>query len=69
MELDKATIIFKKHYEEWINNPSRMKSGYDYEKSYSQMMQRVEQELLQSSVGDVPNSPNAKKNSKQASEK
>lgn len=69
MASDKAAEIFKKHYEEWINNPLRMKSGYDYEKTYSQMMQRIEQEVLQSSVGDVPKNPNTKKNSKQVSEK
>ena len=38
-----------------------MKSGYDYEKTYSQMMQRIEQEVLQSSVGDIPKNPNTKK--------
>lgn len=69
MASDKAAEIFKKHYEEWINNPLRMKSGYDYEKTYSQMMQRIEQEVLQSSVGDIPENPNTKKNSKQVSGK
>ena len=69
MATDKAAEIFKKHYEEWLNNPLRLKSGYDYEKTYSQMMQRIEQEVLQSSVGDVPKKKKKKKNSKQVSEK
>lgn len=64
MASDKAVEIFKKHYDEWVNNPSRNKSGYDYEKTYSDMMQKIEQEVLQSSVGDVPENPNSKKNSK-----
>ena len=54
MEEDKATVIFKKYYKEWENNPLRMESGYDYEKTYAEMMQKVEQEVLQISVGEIP---------------
>lgn len=35
MKEDKATVIFKKHYKEWENNPLRMESGYDYEKTHA----------------------------------
>jgi hypothetical protein len=64
MEEDKAISIFKKHYKEWENNPLRMESGYDYEKTYAEMMQKVEQEVLQISVGKIPKSKNSKKKSK-----
>lgn len=69
MEQDIAVSIFAKHYQEWLTNPSRMLSGYDYEKSYSEMMQKVEQEVLQSSVGPIPASKNQKKKYKPVSEK
>ena len=57
-----AIKIFEKHYEQWESNPDRMKSGYDYESTYAEMMQKVEQEILQVSVGDVPKGINSKKN-------
>jgi hypothetical protein len=69
MESDQATEIFKAHYEKWLKDPKRMKSGYDYEKSYAEMMQKVERDVLQSSVGDRLKSKNTKKNSKRVSEK
>lgn len=61
MEEDKAIAIFKKHYKEWENNPYRMESGYDYEKTYAEMMHKVEQEVLQISVGEISKSKNSKK--------
>ena len=64
MEEDNATSIFKKHYKEWENNPLRMESGYDYEKTYAEMMQKVEREVLQISVGKIPVNKNSKKKSK-----
>ena len=64
MKPDKAVEIFKKHYDEWLNNPLRMTSGYDYEKTYAEMMQKVEQEVLQNSIGDIPGNKNNKKKSK-----
>ena len=69
MEEDKAAVIFKKHYKEWENNPLRMESGYDYEKTYAEMMQKVEQEVLQISVGEIPESKNSKKKFKPVLEK
>ncbi|QMU66325.1 MAG: hypothetical protein GKR88_19905 [Flavobacteriaceae bacterium] len=46
-----------------------MKSGYDYESTYADMMQKVEQEILQLSVGEVPKDKNVKKNFKPDLEK
>jgi len=55
------TKIFEKHYNEWKSNPDRFKSGYNYEKSYTEMMQTVEKEIFQISLGEAPNNKNRKK--------
>ena len=60
-ELDNALSILKDRYKAWCSNDNRMKSGYEYESSFVKMMQQVEHELLQSSVGKVPLSRNSKK--------
>lgn len=66
---DQAIAIFQKHLSEWESNPQRIESGYQYESTYAEMMQKVEQEVLQLSVGAIPKDKNAKKNSKQDLEK
>ena len=64
-----ALAIFEKYYNEWESDPHRMENGYQYEASYAQMMQKVEHEILQLSVGKVPKSKNTKKNFKRDLEK
>ena len=64
-----STKIFEKHYNEWINNPERLKSGYDYERTYAEMMKKVGKEIFQNSVGEIPINKNRKKNSKPFMEK
>tara|TARA_R110002033_G_scaffold168869_1_gene208929 strand:- start:40 stop:1308 length:1269 start_codon:yes stop_codon:yes gene_type:complete len=56
-----ATAIFEKYITEWEPSPQRMESGYDYESTYAEMMQKVEKEVLQLSVGGVPRDKNVKK--------
>ncbi len=56
-----ALKTFEKHYEQWEFNPQRMESGYAYKSTYADMMQKVEHEVLQISVGDVPKGINSKK--------
>ena len=63
------TKIFEKHYNDWIGNPERLKSGYDYERTYAEMMKKVEKEIFQNSVGEIPINKNRKKNSKLFMEK
>jgi len=46
--------IFEKCYNEWVADPERNLSGYDYERSYVEMMQKVEKEIFQLSLGDIP---------------
>lgn len=65
MEEKDPTKIFEKYYNEWKSSPERFKSGYDYEKSYTEMMQKVEKEIFQNSIGKIPNNKNSKKNSNQ----
>lgn len=49
-DLEKATEIFKKNYLEWVKAQEGQTSGYEYEKSYVEMMQKVGREVLQQSV-------------------
>ena len=58
------TRIFEKYYNEWVSSPERNISGYDYERSYTEMMQKAEKEIFQISLGEAPNNKNRKKNSK-----
>lgn len=60
----KALKIFETLYSEWENNPDRNKSGYDYERTYVEMMQKVQQRILQNSVGEISRDKNIKKKSK-----
>lgn len=52
-----------KHIEQWESNPKGMESGYEYESNYSEMMKKVEKEILQVSLGNVPKGKNSKKTS------
>lgn len=63
------TQIFEKHYQEWLANPDRMKNGYDYERTFLEMMQQVEKQVFQDSLGKVPENKNRKKKSKPVLEK
>lgn len=66
---EQALKIFEKYFEQWENNPIRMENGYNYESTYAEMMQKVEEEILQVSVGEVPKGINSKKNSRPDLEK
>lgn len=59
MDKQKATEILLKKIEEWENKPKT--DGYDYEKSFIEVMQGLNAELLQLSVGELPQDRNAKK--------
>jgi hypothetical protein len=62
-DLEKATAIFKAKYASWEQDAQRFTSGYDYERSFSLMIQEVGQEVFAGSVGEVPKDRNRKKNS------
>lgn len=59
-----ALAIFEKHFAQWESDPTRMENGYQYEATYAAMMEKIEQEVLQISVGQPPKDKNLKKNSK-----
>jgi len=63
MTKDKALAIFEKYYMEWESDPKRMENGYNYEATYAEMMKKVEKEVFQNSVGELPSNKNRKKNS------
>ena len=62
MDKQKAPAILLKKLEEWESKPKR--DGYEYEKSFLEVMQALNVELLQLSVGELPQDRNAKKKSK-----
>lgn len=64
-----ALAILEKHFAQWESDPTLMENGYQYESTYAAMMEKVEQEVLQISVGSVPKDKNSKKNFKPDLEK
>lgn len=61
MDKQKATAILLKKIDEWESKPK--KDGYEYEKSFIEVMQSLNEELLQLSVGELPKDRNIKKSS------
>lgn len=59
-----ALEIFKKNYSKWMESQTHQKSGYEYEKSYVEMMRKVSEEVLQTTVENT--GKGRKKNSKPA---
>lgn len=47
---------------QWENSPERMESGYAYEKTFVEMWQSLGHEVMQQSMGELPQSRNTKKN-------
>ncbi len=66
-KIDKEKIgkLLHEYIERWENGDERMQSGYDYERTFVEMMQKFEKELFQESIGKLP-SKNGKKKSKPA---
>ena len=62
MDKDKATEILLQKLSEWENKPKA--DGYEYEKSFIEVMRGLNEELFQLSVGEVPQDRNLKKKSK-----
>jgi hypothetical protein len=59
MDKQKATAVLLRHIEDWETKPKT--DGYEYEKSFIEVMQGLQEELLQLSVGDLPKDRNEKK--------
>ena len=54
----------KAEIESWYKSQADQKDSYEYERSFSEMMQRLGQKILQESVGELPKSRNGKKRSR-----
>jgi len=61
IDKEKMANRLKEMLEQWENNPERMKNGFQYEKTFVDMMRVFEKELFQASVGEVSKDKNAKK--------
>jgi len=59
MDKQAAIAILSRKIDEWENKPKE--DGYQYEKSFIEVMQGLNEELLQLSVGEVPQDRNQKK--------
>lgn len=62
MDKSKAFEILSNKIDEWEKKPKS--DGYEYEKSFIEVMHSLQLELLQLSVGDLPQDRNEKKKSK-----
>ena len=54
----------KAEIESWHKSQGEQEDSYEYERSFSEMMQKLGQKILQESVGDLPKSRNGKKRSR-----
>ncbi len=61
MDKQKAPAILLRKLDEWENKPKD--DGYQYEKSFIEVMQGFKEELLQLSVGALPKDRSTKKSS------
>jgi hypothetical protein len=59
MDKQKAFEILSKRIEEWDSKPKS--DGYEYEKSFIEVMQGLNTDLFQLSVGSLPKDRNEKK--------
>lgn len=55
--------MMQQHYQKWEQNPQRLVSGYDYEKTFTEMWQSLGAKVLQQTMGSLPRDKNAKKTS------
>lgn len=47
--------------DEWLEKKDRIKDGYEYETEFAEMAFRLNQIMLQKSIGHLPKSRNSKK--------
>ena len=66
MKTEVLSQFFMERYSAWLASQQGQTSGYEYEKSFVEMMQEFTQIAFQTSLGDIPKSRNEKKTSAQA---
>jgi len=64
MDIEKATELFRKRYSDWTKNPERETNGYNYERTFVEMMQKFEAEVFQYSLGELSANRNTQKKSR-----
>jgi ribosomal protein L29 len=69
MDKEKLTALFVSSIQAWEQSQQGQKSGYEYERSFDEMSQKLMREIFQASVGELPESRHEKKSSRQNSEK
>jgi hypothetical protein len=62
--MEKIMQMMLTTYQSWETSPERQKSGYMYEKSFTEMWMTLGQEVFQQSMGELPKDKNRKKNFK-----
>jgi hypothetical protein len=62
--MEEILKLMQQHYQKWEQDPQRESNGYTYEKTFTEMWQKLGKEVLQKSVGKLPNDKNVKKNFK-----
>lgn len=62
--MDEILKKMHQYYQEWEQNPQHQSSGYEYEKTFTEMWQKLGNEIFQQSIGKIPRDKNRKKNSK-----
>ncbi len=60
-DITQAKEKFESHLRKWIKSQAGQTDGYEYEKSFVELMRQVSQETLQLSLGEAPKSKDKKK--------
>ena len=47
MDIEKLTVLFAERVSQWEQSQQQQTSGYEYEKSYVEMMKKLEQEVFE----------------------
>lgn len=63
MTAQNAGVLFAKHYAHWIESGAKSVDGMTFELTFLEMLRSAGQEILQGSVGDVPQNRNKKNDS------
>ena len=62
MEEKQLSEMIAKKIKQWETIQQGQKDGYEYERSFSEMMKSIGQDILQESIGPLPSNKKLKKN-------
>ncbi len=69
MKTEDLTQIIAQQLAQWQVSQEKQPSGYEYEKSFTDLWQKLGQEVFQASLGEAKYHKNSKKKSKHNGEK